>query len=83
MPKSVWGEKEYRKELEDVLMRYDDVENCTFQPAAGSRMPDKAKKLFEHYAFSAKFLRTEDISHKKMVKTLGENFSRKAPMIFK
>ena len=39
----VWEKDEYEKERTKLLMTYDEVQNCTFQPAVRSKMPDKLK----------------------------------------
>lgn len=35
----VWEREEYKKEKMNILMTYDEVENCTFHPVVRSKMP--------------------------------------------
>ena len=39
----VWEKEEYKAEKENLLMKFEEVENCTFAPLVRSKMPDKLK----------------------------------------
>lgn len=39
----VWEKEEYRKDRENILMTFDEVENCTFHPTVRSKMPPELK----------------------------------------
>ena len=67
LPKNVWAKDEYMKEIEGVLMRYDDAKNCSFMPAAGTRMPTKYKKALVFWEWAHDYLNDEDLSHKVLL----------------
>lgn len=39
----VWEKDEYKEERANILMKFDEVENCTFHPAVRSKMPPELK----------------------------------------
>lgn len=39
----VWEKDEYKKERMNILMTFDEVQNCTFHPAVRSKMPPELK----------------------------------------
>lgn len=39
----VWEKDEYVEEKKKLLMKFEEVENCTFAPVVRSKLPDKLK----------------------------------------
>jgi hypothetical protein len=39
----VWEKDEYKDEKKLLLMKLDEVENCTFAPVVRSKLPEKLK----------------------------------------
>lgn len=39
----VWEDPNYKDEKKKILMKFDEVQNCTFQPSVRSKMPEKQK----------------------------------------
>jgi hypothetical protein len=39
----IWEDDRFNKEKQKILMKFDEVENCTFAPAVRSKLPDRLK----------------------------------------
>ena len=68
----VWKRSDMNNRLQNIFMQFEEIENCRFEPNAGTMNPHAKKEIQE-----------TDIVPGEYFKAMGVNFSTSYPKIYK
>jgi hypothetical protein len=78
----VWRRRDFKNKLKDVLMCRSDIENCTFEPAAGSMSKNIEQTLRTNPNLRREGF-TDEPDPEAYFKKLGKNFESSHPEVYK
>ncbi|EGR34470.1 hypothetical protein IMG5_010580 [Ichthyophthirius multifiliis] len=83
---NVWDNQLYVEERQKILMKFEEAQNCTFNPCVGYRMSKRRKAVFDQVrkelSSNIAFLEKPG-GFDEAVKKMGDNFQSKFPWLFK
>ncbi|KAL4498453.1 hypothetical protein ABPG72_013259 [Tetrahymena utriculariae] len=80
---SVWDNKVCQKEREQIMMKFEEAQNCTFNPGIGYRMNKRNKFIFLQSKINSPLFLEKPKGFDLAVQKMGENFKDKYPWLYK
>lgn len=80
---SVWDNKIYAEERKKILMKFEEADNCTFNPAIGYRMSKRHRNIYLQSKLNSPQFLEKPKGFEQAVEKMGENFKGRFPQLFK